>query len=73
MTPGLCYNLIKKATSGDERAINEIIKIYGPYINSLASHELYDLAGNEYIGIDVDLRDSLRSKLINTIMKYEIK
>ena len=40
MTKGLNYELIKKAVSGDEVAINKIVKIYEPYINTLVSTKL---------------------------------
>ncbi len=72
MTKGLNYELIKKAVSGDEIAINKIVAIYEPYINTLASEPVYDRDGNEYIGINVDLQDHLRSKLIQVIQEFKI-
>lgn len=72
MTKGLNYELIKKAISGDEVAINKIVKIYEPYINTLVSTKLYDADGNEFIGIDVDLQEYLKTKLIEIILKYKV-
>ena len=68
----LNYELIERAVSGDEVAINRIVSIYEPYINTLASKPLYDSEGNEYIGINVDLKEHLTSKLINMINEYKI-
>lgn len=72
MTKGLNYELIKKAVSGDEVAINKIVKIYEPYINTLVAKKLYDADGNEFIGIDVDLQEYLKTKLIEIILKYKV-
>ena len=72
MTKGLNFDLIEKAVSGDETAINKIVAIYEPYINTLSSQSLYDKDGNEVIGVNVDLHDYLKSKLIHIIHTYKI-
>lgn len=72
MTNGLSYELIQNAVSGDETAINRIVAIYEPYINTLASQTLYDKAGNEIVGVNTDLHDYLKSKLIHVIHTYKI-
>ena len=66
----LSYELIEKAVSGDEEAINRILKIYEPYINTLASQTLFDKEGNEYMGVNVDLKEYLTSKLLNVVNRY---
>lgn len=68
----LTYKLIERAVSGDEVAINRIVTIYEPYINTLASLQLYDDDGNEYIGVNVDLKDHLTQKLLDLIQTYKI-
>ena len=72
MNSALSYDIIECAVSGDEVAINRIISIYEPYINTLASKTLFDKEGNEYIGVNVDLKDHLIRKLINLIHTYKI-
>lgn len=72
MTRGLNYTLIKEAVSGDKEAINKLISIYEPYMKALAVRELVDDDGNEYIGIDVDLYDMLKKKLIHIIHNYKL-
>ena len=71
MTYGLNYELIKSATKGDVEAINIIMKIYEPYINKLSTKRLFDKSENEYMGIDVDLHDRLKSKLLKVIVNYK--
>lgn len=72
MKGDLNYELIDKAVSGDEEAINRILKIYEPYINTLASQTLLDSDGNEYVGVNVDLKEHLTCKLLTVISKYII-
>ena len=68
----LTYTLIKRAVSGDEIAVNRIVAIYEPYINTLVSKKLYDSNGNEYIGVNVELKDHLTRKLLDLIHTYKI-
>ena len=73
MTKGLTYDLIKRAVNGDKISINRIIEICEPYIKSLAIRPLYDREGNEYQGIDVDLYDALKQKLIYILHTYKME
>ncbi len=72
MTRGLTPRLIRKAVSGDEIAINKIMAIFEPLINTMATETLYDREGNEYIGVDVDLQEHLRDKVMYVIRTYKI-
>ena len=72
MTKGLNYELIEAAVLGNERALNRIVSIYSPYINTLSAHKICDRSGNEYIGVDVDLQGGLQQKLIEATMKFAI-
>lgn len=72
MTKGLSYELVKLASDGDAEAVGKILKIYEPYINTLASIDIYGSDGEKYIGIDVELRDRLRTKLIEVILKFDV-
>ena len=65
-------NLIEKAASGDPVAINNIVSMYQSYINTLTTMTLFDSEGNEYSGINVDLRERLNAKLIHLIHTYKI-
>ena len=72
MKSTLSYELIERAIWGDDEAVNRIVAIYEPYINTLASKPLYDADSNEYIGVNVDLRDRLVRKLISLIHTYKV-
>ena len=72
MTYGLNYELINSAIKGDIDAINIIMRIYEPYINKLSTKRLFDKSGNEYMGIDVDLHDRLKRKLLKIIVNYKV-
>ena len=72
MNNKLNYELIVKATSGDQDAIDSIVSIYEPYINTLASQTLYDEFGNKYIGVNVYIKDHLICKLLDMINRYKI-
>lgn len=72
MTKGLSFDLVQKAVNGDTEAIETIICIYEPYINKISSKKLYDKYEKEYLGIDVDLKDTLVAKLIEVITKFKI-
>ena len=72
MTKGLSFDLVQKAVNGDAEAIERVICIYEPYINKISSKKLYDKYGKEYLGIDVDLKDTLVAKLIEVITKFKL-
>ena len=72
MKSDLSYDMIKKAISGDVEAVNRIVSIYEPYINTLSSQTLYDKDGNEYIGVNVSLKEHLTSKLMDLINGYKL-
>ena len=72
MTRGISYDLIQKAVSGDKLAIQKLESIYQPYINELSTKLLFDEEGNEFYGIDVDLQDSLHTKLLDIISKFKV-
>ena len=72
MKSKLSYELIEKAVSGDVEAAQRILKIYEPYINTLASQTLFDKDGDGYMGVNVDLKEHLTCKLLTVISKYII-
>ena len=72
MKSKLSYELIEKAILDDEEAISRILKIYEPYINTLSSQTLFDKEGNECMGVNVDLKEHLTSKLLKVISVYII-
>ena len=57
----LPYVVIVAATKGDPEAISY-----------LSTRTLKDERGNTYYGIDEDIRDRLRSKLMRAVLDFEV-
>lgn len=64
----LPYSVIIAATKGDPDAVRIVVKHYESYIAHLSMRKLCDERGNTYWGIDNDIYDRLRSKLIYAIL-----
>ena len=68
----LPYPVIIAATKGDPEAMNIVVKHYDSYIASLSMRKLRDERGNTYWGIDEDIRDRLRSKLMRAVLSFKV-
>ena len=68
----LPYPVIIAATKGDPEAMNIVVKHYDSYIASLSMRKLRDERGNTYWGIDEDIRDRLRSRLMRAVLSFEV-
>ena len=68
----LPYPVIIAATKGDPEAMNIVVQHYESYIASLSMRKLCDERGNVYWGIDEDIRDRLRSRLIRAVLSFEV-
>ena len=67
----LPYPVIIAATKGDPEAMAIVVKHYESYITSLSMRKLYDERGNVYWGIDEDIRDRLRSRLMRAVLDFQ--
>ena len=68
----LPYPVIIAATKGDPEAMAIVVKHYESYIASLSMRKLHDERGNVYWGIDEDIRDRLRSRLMRAVLSFEV-
>lgn len=68
----LPYPVIIAATKGDPQAMNIVVQQYESYIASLSMRKLRDERGNTYYGIDEDIRDRLRSRLMRAVLSFEV-
>lgn len=68
----LPYPVIIAATKGDPEAMNIVVKHYDSYIASLSMRKLRDERGNIYWGIDEDIRDRLRSRLMRAVLTFTV-
>lgn len=66
----LPYPVIVAATKGDPDAMAVVMKRYESYIADLSMRKLRDERGNTYWGIDGDIRDRLRSKLMRAVLSF---
>ena len=68
----LPYPVIIAVTKGEPQAMNIVCKHYAGYIAHLSIRKLRDEHGNTYYGIDEDMRDRLRSKLMQAVLIFKI-
>ena len=68
----LPYPVIIAATKGDPEAMKIIVQHYESYIAVLSMRKLRDERGNFYYGIDEDIRDRLRSRLMRAVLDFKV-
>ena len=68
----LPYPVIIAATKGDPDAMKIVIQHYESYIASLSMRKLRDERGNIYWGIDTDIRDRVRSRLMRAVLTFTV-
>ena len=68
----LPYPVIIAATTGDPDAMAIVIKRYEGYISELSMRKLRDERGNVYYGVDTDIHDRLRSKLMRAVLAFKV-
>ena len=67
----LPFSIIIAASNGDSEAMELVLRHYDSYITSLSMRKLRDERGNTYWGIDEDVRDRLRSRLIRAVLTFK--
>ena len=68
----LPYPVIIAAIKGDPEAMNIVVQHYESYIASLSMRKLRDDRGNIDWGIDEDIRDRLRSRLMRAVLSFKV-
>jgi hypothetical protein len=68
----LPYPVIIAANKGDPESMKIVMQHYESYIASLSMRKLRDESGNTYYGIDEDIRDHLRSKLMRAVLSFTV-
>lgn len=68
----LPYLVIVAVTKGDFQAMDFVLQHYESYIVSLSIRKFRDDRGNLYYGVDRDIYDRLRSKLMQAVLKFKI-
>lgn len=65
----LNYDLIKRAAHGEREALDEILRIYEPYHNTLVSENIVGADGKIYSRVDEDKKVMIQMHLVNAIQK----
>ena len=66
------YYQISSAIDGNEKAIENVLAFYDPYISKCCLRPLYDEYGNIYIVVDMELKGRIREALIKMILGFDI-
>lgn len=66
----LSYDLIKRAVHGEPEALEEILRIYESYHNSLVTYEVTDADGHVHKVIDEDKKVKVQMHLVEAIQKH---
>lgn len=68
------FELICRASSGEEEAITEILKFYDAYISKLCLRPFYySESGKVSMQVDEELKGEIHTEMIKSILKFEIK
>ncbi len=62
------YSVIVAAKEGDPDAINTILSHYDSYIDHHSRRTLYDEYGNAHSAIDPEIKQRIRTKIIDRII-----
>lgn len=67
------YDLICRATSGDEKAVREILDFYNAYISKVCLRPCYHANGTVHMQVDEELKGEIHAEMMKAILKFEIK
>lgn len=68
----LNYELIKRAVHGEPEALEEILRIYEPYHDSLVTSEVAGVDGKIYRVIDEDKKIQVQMHLVDYYQAWEL-
>ena len=66
------YPVIAAAVGGNSEAVNRVIRHYSSYIAALSMRTSYDANGFPRFQVDEDLRKRLETKLIVSILGFDL-
>ena len=68
----LPFNIIQKATSGDEEALRTVLTNYDGYIRTLTTRMSIGVDGCKHYAVDEEIRGRLQGKLMKAVMQFDI-
>lgn len=63
------YELIKRAVHGEPEALEEVLRIYEPYHDSLVTSEVAGADGRIHKALDEDKKIQVQAHLVDVIQK----
>ncbi len=66
----LPYSVILAATNGNPEAMELVIQHYAGYIAYLSIRKVRDENGGFYFGVDNDMRERLKTKLMSAVLSF---
>jgi len=66
------YATIISAIAGDVTAMNYILKHFEGYMLKLSQRTLFDVKGNSYMCVDPEIKRRLETKLMLSVLKFEV-
>lgn len=67
------FDLISKASKGDEKAVREILEFYDPYVSKVCLRPFYHTNGAVCMQVDKELKGEIHTEMMKAILKFEIK
>ena len=67
------YHLIVTAVDGNENAVNKMLQFYDAYISKASFRPLYDMHGNVYVAVDMELKGRIREAIMQMVGKFELE
>lgn len=68
----LSFDVIQKATSGDEAALRTVLVNYDGYIRTLVTRMSIGADGGKHYAVDEEIRGRLQGKLMKDVMQFDI-
>lgn len=68
----LPFDVIQKATSGDEEALRTVLANYDGYIRTLATRMSIGVDGCKHYAVDEEIWGRLQGKLMKAVMQFDI-
>ena len=66
-THGLNYDLINRAVHGNHEALEEILRIYEPFINALVSVDIHRPDGRTQREVNEDWKSQVQMRIVDAI------
>ena len=67
------FDLICKASSGDETSIKEILNFYDAYISKLCLRPFYRENGNVSMQVDEEWKGEIQTAMVKAMLKFEVR